>query len=98
VILMIDRVVEPFHDGLAARFERHRLAAHLDRTGLPRRQHIIDHQRRDPLRLPSRNFLRLAKSCPPMSMLSGVGVVPEGDRNDIGHAVVADRRSRSLPR
>src|SRR6266540_6081454 len=50
-----DLVVEPLHDGLATGVERGRLAAHLHGTGLPWREHVIDHQRRHsrPLNVPT---------------------------------------------
>ena len=74
-----DRVVEPLHDGLTSSVDRARHAAHLHGTGLPGREHIVDDQRRHAVRLTSRNFLRVAKSWPPMSMASG----GEHDQTDV---------------
>src|SRR4029453_13520096 len=86
-----DRVVEPLHDGLAASFERARLAAHLDRTGLPWRQHVIDHQSRYACPLDVAELLSLGEVVPADVDRVGVGVVPEGDGNDMGYAVLPPR-------
>src|SRR5215211_2507551 len=86
-----DRVVEALHDDLAAGVEGARLAAHLDRTGLPWGEHVVDHQRRHACPLDVAELLALGEVVPADVDAVGVGVVAEGDGDDVGHAVLADR-------
>src|SRR6266508_3381694 len=92
-----DRVVEPLVDGLAADVECDRLAAHLDCTGLPWREHIVDHKRRRARPLDVAELLALGEVVPADVDGIGVGVVAEGDGDDMRHAVVADRGEPSEP-
>src|SRR5215207_1201020 len=92
-----DRVVEPLHDGLTSSVERARLPAHLDGTGLPGREHVVDHQRRHARPLDVAELLALGEVVPADVDGVGVGVVAEGNRDDMRHAVVADRGEPSEP-
>src|SRR6266511_5037041 len=92
-----DLVVEPLHDGLATGVERGRLAAHLHGPGLPWREHVVDHQRRHARPLDVAELLALGELVPADVDGVGLGVVAEGDGDDMGHAVMADRGQPSEP-
>jgi hypothetical protein len=59
--------------------------------GLPWRQHVIDHKGRYACPLDVAELLALGEVVPADVDRVGVGVVPEGDGNYMGYAVLPDR-------